>query len=231
MSIKVQSYVWEHSRAKGSALLLLLAIADHAHDDGTGAWPSMERLARKCRQSVRNVQYLLDKLVDLKELRIEPDAGPNGTNAYMIVLPAKFAGREPLDRALEQNAAPDFTTVMQTGADSSCKPARQFSPKPSITIKEEPSLISKESESAEFAAMFQSVEGAMGGELTPRECEFVKELWEEKPIFQAHYYAYLQTRDYAGGFNLRYYEKCLRGFNGSKRQLQIINQAAFSDTS
>lgn len=82
----------------------------------------------------------------------------------------------------------------------------------------------------QFAAVFQSIEGAMGGELTPRECETIKELWEEKPDFQAHHYAYVQTRDHAGGFNLAYYAKCLRGFNGSKRQVQILNTATYADT-
>jgi len=51
--------VWEHSRHKGSALLLMLAIADHAHDDGTGAWPSVPTLAKKIRMSPRQVTRLL----------------------------------------------------------------------------------------------------------------------------------------------------------------------------
>jgi len=42
MSIKVMSYVWEASKAKGSELLLLLAIADHAADDGY-CWPGIPR--------------------------------------------------------------------------------------------------------------------------------------------------------------------------------------------
>ena len=36
MSIKVQSHVWEHSPAKGGELLILLAIADFADDNGEG---------------------------------------------------------------------------------------------------------------------------------------------------------------------------------------------------
>lgn len=100
---------------------------------------------------------------------------------------------------------------------------------PESTPKSTP--ISRDAEPAEFSAMFESLEGAMGGQLTPHECEIVKELWEEKPDFQAHHYAYVQTRDHAGGFNLKYYEKCLRGFNGTKRQIQILREATFSDTS
>ncbi len=34
MSIKIMSAVWRYSKAKGSALLVLLAIADFANDQG-----------------------------------------------------------------------------------------------------------------------------------------------------------------------------------------------------
>jgi hypothetical protein len=34
MSIKVMSQVWEHSTRKGTRLLLLLALADFANDEG-----------------------------------------------------------------------------------------------------------------------------------------------------------------------------------------------------
>lgn len=86
MSIKVQSYVWENSKADGSALLLLLAIADHAHDDGTGAWPSVAALARKCRQGERNTRYLLRKLEEMGELRTDIGGGPHGCNSFSIPL-------------------------------------------------------------------------------------------------------------------------------------------------
>jgi hypothetical protein len=75
MSIKCMTRVWEHSRMKGSALLLELAIADHAHDDGSGAWPSQETLAKKTRLSVRQVRRLLDILVAAGELTLEERIG------------------------------------------------------------------------------------------------------------------------------------------------------------
>ena len=86
MSIKVMTHIWEHSQQKGSALLLLLAIADHAHDDGTGAYPSVESLATKSRMTPRNVQYVLRNLAASSELSIEPGAGPKGANLYTIPL-------------------------------------------------------------------------------------------------------------------------------------------------
>ncbi len=58
MSIKVASYTWEHSQHKGSALLLLLAIADHAHEDGGGAYPSIGTLAAKIRMTPRLINLM-----------------------------------------------------------------------------------------------------------------------------------------------------------------------------
>lgn len=51
MSVKAQNWVWQHSRAEGNELLVELAIADRANDDGEDCWPSMETLCRKTRLS------------------------------------------------------------------------------------------------------------------------------------------------------------------------------------
>lgn len=84
MSIEMMTLVWRHSRNKGSVLLMELAIADHAHDDGTGAYPSTERLARYARQTERNVRFVLQQLLDSKEVSIEYNAGPRGTNRFTL---------------------------------------------------------------------------------------------------------------------------------------------------
>ena len=76
--------VWQRSTQKGSALLLLLAIADHAHDDGSGAYPSVPSLAKKVRMSERNTQYLLLKLEASGELEIHKGAGPMGCNLFRV---------------------------------------------------------------------------------------------------------------------------------------------------
>lgn len=86
MSIKAMTSVWEKSQHKGSTLLLLLAIADYAHDDGTGAWPSIDTLAKKTRMSVRNTQRLVDTLRASGEVTVISGGGPHGTNLYAVVL-------------------------------------------------------------------------------------------------------------------------------------------------
>lgn len=86
MSIKVMTAVWEHSQHKGASLLLLLAIADHAHDDGGGAFPAVGKLAQKIRMSARQVQRILHLLEASGELSVAWGQGPNGTNRYTVRL-------------------------------------------------------------------------------------------------------------------------------------------------
>jgi hypothetical protein len=69
MSAKCTSRVWETSKQKGSSLLLLLAIADSADDNGVSS-PSIIALARKTRLSDRQVKRLIKDLVDEDELRV-----------------------------------------------------------------------------------------------------------------------------------------------------------------
>jgi hypothetical protein len=97
MSIHLLDHVWATSRHKGSQLLLLLALADYAADDGL-AYPSMATLARKTRLKARNVHYLVKSLSapdDLEapepELRVAPKAGPQRCNLYALALPIMAA--------------------------------------------------------------------------------------------------------------------------------------------
>jgi hypothetical protein len=91
MSVRVMQAVWQHSQQSGGALVLLLAIADSAHDDGGGAYPSIDTLAKKARMTGRNVNILLKTLVDAGEIAITPGAGPNGVNLYRVILPGLVA--------------------------------------------------------------------------------------------------------------------------------------------
>ena len=54
------SWVIEKSSQKGSNLLVLLMIANHAHTDGTGAYPAIPTLAAESRLSA--IQSSLKKL-------------------------------------------------------------------------------------------------------------------------------------------------------------------------
>ena len=82
MSIKVMSAVWERSQHKGSALLLLLALADFANDTGE-CWPAVGTLAHKIRMSDRSVSRLLQTLIASGELA--PDFRSGRSTMYKIL--------------------------------------------------------------------------------------------------------------------------------------------------
>ena len=62
MSIKIMSAVFDRYPNGGGEMLLALALADHASDDGTRVYPSVANLAEKTRQSERSVQYQLRRM-------------------------------------------------------------------------------------------------------------------------------------------------------------------------
>lgn len=87
MSIKVISWVWESSLAKGIDRLVLLAIADAAsHDDGSNAYPSVATLAKKAGVAQRTVQRSIRTLCEIGELLMEQNAGRGGANMYQVVM-------------------------------------------------------------------------------------------------------------------------------------------------
>jgi Helix-turn-helix domain len=135
MSIKVMTYVWDHSRHKGTELLTLLALADCAHDDGTQAYPSIAFLAKKTRMKVRNVQYVLKKLEASHELRIERGAGPQG--CHLFTIPMEGASFVPLTKGGANLAG--CKPLHRGGAKQRQKGVQAIAPKPSEEPLDEPS--------------------------------------------------------------------------------------------
>jgi len=88
VSVRAVSLVWERSRAKGSELLVLLAIADYAHDDGRDAWPSEQTLAAKSRMTDRQVRNVLRRLEAEGEIVIEKNA--DGRRVKDGIRPRRF---------------------------------------------------------------------------------------------------------------------------------------------
>jgi Helix-turn-helix domain len=84
MSLKTLAHVWTHAQARGNHLLVLLAIADNANDDGI-AYPSIKTLAKKTRTTPRTVKRLVRQLEAQGLLTIATGAGPRGSNLYQVV--------------------------------------------------------------------------------------------------------------------------------------------------
>jgi hypothetical protein len=107
VSVQVMNWVWEHSRTSGTEFVVLLAIADAADDDGTNGWPTIGRLARKCRLSEATVRRSIRALVELGELAVQQNAGgrwdtlPNRRpNRYQVLMDQADPGTDqPVDKS------------------------------------------------------------------------------------------------------------------------------------
>jgi hypothetical protein len=84
MSIFISSKVWEHSTATEATLLVHLAIAEFADEDGY-AYPSIATLAQKTRVSERTVQRAIRWLRVSGEIEIIAKAGMRGCNLYRVI--------------------------------------------------------------------------------------------------------------------------------------------------
>lgn len=84
MSIKYMTAIWSNSKQTGTRLLILLAIADHANDEGI-AWPGMKSLAHKARLKSRiSVLRAIQSICADGELEIITHGGKGKTNKYKI---------------------------------------------------------------------------------------------------------------------------------------------------
>ncbi|MGH3341373.1 MAG: helix-turn-helix domain-containing protein [Carbonactinosporaceae bacterium] len=139
MSVRVMTWVWEHSPTAGNELLMLLAIADCADDHGTNAWPSVPTLAVKTRLDIRTVQRITRRLEAAGHLLVTPSAGRRNTNLYTVVLTTAHhtctaPGGLPADRHPRQTArvaqAPPLPRQRAGG------PPALVPPEPSRTVPE-----------------------------------------------------------------------------------------------
>jgi hypothetical protein len=96
VSIRCQSWVYEHSEATGNERLILLAIADEADDDGTNAHPGVHRIARKARVNQRTTMRCIERLETAGRLIVvRPVAAGRGHfNSYVVVMVEGGIGQE-----------------------------------------------------------------------------------------------------------------------------------------
>jgi hypothetical protein len=92
MSAEALAAVLNHSHARGTTKMVLVAIAWHTNENPElGCWPSQETLARYANTTIRTVQRSLDHLVELGEIETEIHGGLSysgaaTTNRYFIRL-------------------------------------------------------------------------------------------------------------------------------------------------
>lgn len=79
------SAVWERSKQSSGALLVLLALADHADELGY-AFPSVATLAKKARLTERQTWNVIRALRAAGELTVEAGGGRGRSNRYRVTL-------------------------------------------------------------------------------------------------------------------------------------------------
>jgi len=86
MSIEATNLVWSKSRAKGSARLVLLCIANHINQEGV-AWPSVRKISDDTAVSERQVSRAISDLEEMGEIRVvEKGDGRGRSTIYRITL-------------------------------------------------------------------------------------------------------------------------------------------------
>jgi helix-turn-helix protein len=143
MSVKVMTWVLEHSTSTLAARLVLIAIADNAGDDGAEAYPSVATIARKARVGERTVQESIPKLVKLGELEVSYNAGPRGANRYRVIMtpprrictPAGSAppgNEDPSSQARDPDWCESSTPAGSAPPQDSAEPPAGSAPEPSL---------------------------------------------------------------------------------------------------
>lgn len=144
MSVRTMARVWADSQHSGTHLLMLLAIADFADDDGN-AYPAVGTLAEKCRMSARNVNFILSDLRASGELAVRQNEGPRGTNRYCIQhrdaiqtlkQPSSLKPTSPLNLASPPEASFTLKPTSATPEAGFPKPLKPTSDEPSLNHHE-----------------------------------------------------------------------------------------------
>ena len=103
MSIKIMSWVWENSPYRGAQLLIHLAFADHADDNGV-CWPGQTSIAAKCRCTVETVRATTRALQDDGLLIITSESRGRGTShKYLLKTPSISVPLQETPKSAEIN--------------------------------------------------------------------------------------------------------------------------------
>jgi hypothetical protein len=109
MSYHAVRAVLDRSEAKGSALLLLVILAEHLNEKTRRCDPSIATLARECRTSRRTIPRLLAQLKAAGEIEIHAGGGRHHCNSYAITV-----AENPDTRVTVSAANPDTAVTVLT---------------------------------------------------------------------------------------------------------------------
>lgn len=87
MSIKLMSWVLDHSPYEGKARLIHAVLADHANDEGY-CWPSQATIARRAGCTVEHVRVTVKQMISDGYIRIIEQSSRQGSpHKYEMLVP------------------------------------------------------------------------------------------------------------------------------------------------
>lgn len=148
MSVQAMTWALDHSRSRGSTLLVLIAIASHAGKCGEESWAGMKTIGKAARVSRNTVISAVAELEDLGEVFVYPGKGVPGrggtTHRYELPLVAGWSAPYGLKPRKTPNTKTSSTdTSLAKDVQSLTKEARseaeRGSPDCARTVLTEPS--------------------------------------------------------------------------------------------
>lgn len=130
------SLIWERAPYTAGSLLVLLALADWANDEGV-AWPSMDRLAEKARIDRRSAQRIVRQLAKDGVLVLEEGGGRSKQHKYRIQTET-VANCRPLAEINGDISTTERATFRAQRATSDAETVTPMSPDPLVEPSEEP---------------------------------------------------------------------------------------------
>jgi Helix-turn-helix domain len=134
MSLRIMTAVFE-LEITASEKLVLIAMADHAHHDGSSCFPGVGLLARKTSLSRRGVQKIVRRLEQRGLLAPIGVSRGYHTTEYRVTLPNREPG-SPSAKVDPERQSRVPRTPFQNTANASAQNGEPCSPEPSGTVKE-----------------------------------------------------------------------------------------------
>lgn len=118
MSVKVMTAVFDRYPNGGGEMVLALALADHADDQGGSIFPSVRLLSEKTRQSTRTVQYQLRKMEQIGWLQlVANESGGRGRAREYQINPDWIKGADIAPLSIEEKGADSAPIEEQKDAE------------------------------------------------------------------------------------------------------------------
>lgn len=142
MSLQAYSAVWADMRLRNGALIVAMAIADFAWDDGW-AFPSVDAIAEKARLTPRRCFQVIATLEAMGVLVVVTGGGWKGTNLYGLTTLTKGAFNPPtpseIESAMRTKRQPTARRRAHGGGEKISGGVKKFHPEIKVTkISPEP---------------------------------------------------------------------------------------------